>query len=387
MKAYLLTLAALLGGVGLPAAAQQPAPVVPETTGQQVVVLRNGSSLQGEVYPLGDYYRVRTATTEVRLAARDVERVAPTLVDAYDARRAERKVWTADDHLRMAAWCIRQELWPQAAREINDARVMEPSHGALQLFEHRLKMAAEAAERRAQGVTPEPVEKVLASDNAEKQEMAELGQLAEGLPPGALEEFTRNVQPLLVNNCTLAGCHSMNDERSFRLNRDVVHGMGNRRSTLRNLKAVMEAIDAETIDASPLLVMSGKAHGGMVQPAFTGHREKLHGRLVEWARKATGQAVEPATAELPAEGQALPDGAVVPATREEGADLPPVEEDLHFWETDGAGQKIKGETQRGAQLKPFTPRDEFDPEIFNRQQGTQDAAPTPRQAPGVEVER
>src|SRR5690606_24243073 len=109
MKAYLLALGAVLMGASLPAAAQQPVPAAP--TSQQVVVLRNGSSLQGEVYSLGDYYRVRTATSEVRLAARDVERVAPTLVHAYDARRAERKVWTADDHLRMAAWCIRQELW------------------------------------------------------------------------------------------------------------------------------------------------------------------------------------------------------------------------------------------------------------------------------------
>jgi hypothetical protein len=122
MKPYLFALSASLAGFALSAAAQQPAPASPAASGQQVVVLRNGSSLQGEVFSLGDYYRVKTETTEVRLAARDVERIAPTLLHAYDARRAERKEWQADDHLRMAAWCIRQELWPQAPDAVVPAR-------------------------------------------------------------------------------------------------------------------------------------------------------------------------------------------------------------------------------------------------------------------------
>lgn len=393
MKAYLhvtaIVVAVLVVGTGA---------VYAET---QVVVLRNGSVVEGEVVSLGDYYRVTTAATEMRLASRDVERLTSTLIEAYDAKRADIRQPQADDHLRLAAWCIRQELWPQAAREINDARVLEPDHRALTTFEQRLATAARAAERRALPNDPQAAAETSDAEVASMNELANLGAVASSLPAGSLEDFTRHIQPLLVNNCTLAGCHGPTDQRSFKLNRDMLHGIGNRRSTLRNLEATLRAIDPNQVDQSPLLLKAAMAHGTMDVPAFGVHHAKLHARLVEWTYKVTGTEVpqpEPAagaasggTAEdplldLPSEegGEVAPQSpaSAPPATTPAGRP--------YFWEVDESGEAIEGELQRGAALQKFTPRDEFDPEIFNRQQ--QNRGRSPRTAensrkPAVEVER
>ncbi len=364
----------------------------------QVVVLRNGSVVQGDVVPLGDYYRVTTASTEMRLPARDVERLASTLIEAYDAKRAELGQPQADDHLRLAAWCIRQELWPQAAREINDARVLEPSHRALPIFEQRLTTAARAAERRALPIDSQEVSESSAAEAKQTNELANLGAVASSLPAGTLEEFTRQIQPLLVNNCTLAGCHGPSDERSFKLNRDLLHGVGNRRSTLRNLEATLRAIDPNQVAESPLLVKAATAHGKMDVPAFGVHREKLNARLVAWTYKVTGTAPpqsEPAMDQETGEmiedpATELPPDGVTGGETPRPASSPPPAERPYFWQVDAAGQTIEGQTQRGAELQKFTPRDEFDPEIFNRQRQNLGNAPKPAgtaRRPAIEVER
>ena len=360
----------------------------------QVVVLRNGNVLVGEVDLLGDAYRVATATSEVRLAVRDVERVVGSMIEAYEAKRAEVRVLTTDEHLRLAAWSIRQEMWPQAARELNDARNREPRHPAIPRIERRLQLASRAA---MQTHRPVPSVAPVIDHEALKQqarELRELESLAASLPAGSLETFTRQVQPILLNSCTAAGCHGPSDQQSLKLNRDLLKDLGGRESTLRNLKAVWGFVDQQNPEASPLLTQPAVPHGGLQRTVFSGSRQKLLAHVSSWVREATRAEQREAAARLAAQQKAVA-GLIQPARvqparvqpaefQSAGVHAPALERPLpavpsksaepgqtdsgHFWEVAPDGTAAQSGVKHGLELKGFVPKDEFDPEAFNRQQ-------------------
>lgn len=343
----------------------------------QVVVLRNGNVLKGEIDHLGDFYRVATGTSEIRLPARNVERIVSTLQDAYLAKRGELREGSITDHLDLAVWCIRQELWGQADIELDMARSIDADNANISFIKRRLDVASRAALRAAQPVAAPPAVEPLETQ-AKAVELAELEQLAASLPPGSLEQFARHIQPILVNGCATGGCHSSSDGNGLTLNRDLVRGLANRESTLRNLRAVWEAIDQQVPDHSPLLLQPAVPHGGLPQPVFSGHRKKAQEKLVAWVHAATvtpSQNVATPHVELAAYETALMPGTVSPSTAGQ--------EPRHFWEDPQAGAPpvvegaaVQPSLKYGATPTKFKPRDEFDPELFNRQHtGAKDNIP------------
>lgn len=361
------------------AAVAQPRQPEPST---QIVVLRNGNVLEGQVDELPDTIRVLTATSEIRLPVRDVERLAPSLLGAYDAKRAEVRQGSAGDHLELAAWCVRQELWPQAARELNDATAIDSSHRLIPVIERRLQVAVRAAQRASQRPVAEISQSDEESDLQRAEEIAELEALVSSLPPGTLESFARQVQPILVNGCAAASCHGPNAApydhdivraQAFLLNRDSLRGVGTRESTLRNLKAVWEAINHQNPAYSPLLTQPSVPHGGLPHAVFAGSRQRLQQTLREWVLTAaapmqplaepTSEQVELAAHEVPSYYDAgMP---AIKAAEQTNADNAV----KHFWEIDDQqGEAGEPQVRYGVKIKPYKPRDEFDPELFNRRQ-------------------
>ncbi len=334
----------------------------------EVVVLRNGNLLEGRTEVLGDQVLIDTGTSQLRLARRDVEQIGNSRVEAYELRRQAMVHPSADGHAALAEWCLRNDMLPQAAREINDARTRHPDHRALPELQARM---AAAIRRMNQPATPEPVSPAVTSV-AENQELAELERLAASLDPEVIERFTRNIQPIVVHNCGTAGCHAGDAAGEFRLNRDLVHGMANRRSTLRNLQATLSQVDRQNSLASPLLVVPAAAHGDLPGPVFRGRKEPLFDKMVDWANLVAG--VTPASPVVPAYlPQALPDDDLLPPSAYldgppsmGGATPPNPDESAHFWEVGEQPTVKMAPTQIGG---PAPVRDEFDPEIFNRRFG------------------
>ena len=124
------------------------------------------------------------------------------------------------------------------------------------------------------------------------------------LPEAAIERFTRKVQPVLVNNCTTSGCHQPGGTQKFQLDRAILHGMANRRSTMHNLAATLELVDRERPQLSPLLTMPREAHGGMEEPVFGPRQEQAFRHLVEWVALVTN-AVTAEREESPAATEAI----------------------------------------------------------------------------------
>ena len=218
---------------------------------------------------------------------------------------------------------MRYELFPQAALELLNARGIDPKHPRLALVERRLALLAAIrdAESRPAGAgslgpsarSPQRPENEPTGDDPAGDEPVGDEPAVDTLPEGALELFTRRVQPILVNNCTTTGCHGEADGSRFRLSRALLYGESNRRTTARNLSAVLAQIERERVERSPLLHHAIRTHGEMERPVFGAHRRDLYEQLVSWAQLISEEGIPVAPPQQVA-APASPNGRVVPAS-------------------------------------------------------------------------
>ena len=339
--------------------AETPLPTSNEGA-EGVLVLQSGGVLVGRVSHDGERYVVAGPQSQLSVAATDVAFACRSMDEAYQEKRQRMisPASTAAAHLELAEWCLRYNLTSQAAEEIEAARKLEPNHPKLSLVERRLVVATRPPTTIAHNGSQ--TKSGMAKSSAE---LDQLRAMARVLPDEAVERFTRKVQPVLVNNCTTSGCHRPNGEQEFQLDRAMLHDMGNRRTTLRNLEATLALVDHATPQLSPLLSVPRSPHGGSKQPLLGVRQEQQFQQLVDWVALVTNTEAPSSVAPLAdvqqpktETSQATP--TVVPASHE----LPvlPVE--------------LTPRVQFGAIPKPLPPADPFDPEIFNNLKSTPGAA-------------
>jgi hypothetical protein len=372
---------------------------------QGLVLLRHGEVIEGLVSQAGDYYYLVLPDGQVRLRATDVRMVCDDLEDAYWLQRDELRPREAVGHLRLAHWCLKHELYGHAARELADAIDSQPSHPAIPLFRRRLEIQLQASRSRAEGESAVWEGRVFSEgypDDAGDEAPAgassgvsfnELDRLVAAMPPGAVESFVGSVQPLLLNNCTASGCHGPQSETPLRLMRLPANRMAGRRLTQRNLHAVMQWVDVDRPEASPLLRAAAEAHGPLDKPVFDQRSREQYERLVRWVRQAAGGR----PGEAPVGGGVpvtpSPWGAGSPAAfgflaGANAADETAADPELHLrasppesrgelggdegpdrCRTSEAGPEPAQPEPRiryGTQAFPFVPADPYDPAVFNR---------------------
>ena len=324
-----------------------------------MLVLRNGQTLEGKVTRVGDLYYLAVPEGVIRLKAGDVELCCRSIEEAYRQKQAAIQVGDAEEHLRLAQWCLKQGLYDGAAAELADARKADPTHPLIEVLQHRLQIAAEPP-----AAQPSPSAQRSLSPE-------ELTRMVRGLPPGSVETFTQAIQPLLMNNCTLGGCHGPQAQR-LRLLRTPASGLPTRRLTQQNLHEVLQCIDPEQPDASRLLTAPLRPHGTARTAIFNEMHLAQYKRLVDWAHLVTGvhTAEVPATVARPERPpvQAMPADFTSPEPLQPAAAQVP------------AGRKSRpahavrkpptpgkpAPPQNGAKVQQPGGTDPLDPEIFHR---------------------
>lgn len=332
-----------------------------------VVVLRSGGVLHGAVSVSGERYVITSSNSVVDVPAPQVLLVAHSMEDAYQQQRRKLPADVAEAHLGLADWCLRYELLEPAKQELTDARRLDARDPRVGLLERRLTLASTPKAALPAQAPPNPRD-----DNASNEELAKLIAAVRDLPPGAVERFTRKVQPLLVNSCTTSGCHQAGGQQNFQLDRAVLHGLANRRITLRNLVATLELVDDGAPQNSELVKMLRHKHGGMDHPIFGSRQEPQLTQILDWVDLvAQGDArTDPSIAQ--SKNQAPP---IKPSNLfgDSEYDLPPsrfLDREVTPASFDGSAPSEfpQSKVKFGAEIKPvWQPKDEFDPEIFNRQ--------------------
>jgi hypothetical protein len=272
---------ALLASVAFLSGAEPTAPV---PAARQILILRNGQTIEGRISQKDGVYVIDLSDGQIRVKPADVDLVCGRLEEGYQRKRAALPTGDAHDHLELAQWCLRHDLLGPAAAELADAKAADPNDPMIAALEHRLKMALEPPSATT-------TSKMLPGPSNE-----ELDRMIRGLPRGAIESFTQSVQPVLMNHCATAGCHGPQSETGLRLFRIPTGRSASRRITQRNLYSALSFVDRENPAASRLLTVPSGPHGTAKIAIFNEHQAAQYRRLVEWTSQLAGQ---PSTSDAP----------------------------------------------------------------------------------------
>jgi hypothetical protein len=308
---------------------------------QGVLVLDNGNVLAGAIERVGDEYVINVTGATLQVPVNQVERFAPTVEEAYEQRRVTLVDGTADRHLELAAWCLHLKLFNQAARELLDARRIDAQIPGLETLERRLRYRLDLEANRP------------ATSRAAARPLARAAQEVAAKPPlplipvEAQAQFVRSIQPMLIRNCATAGCHQAGADHEMQLDRWALEGRGNVELVRRNLAAVLTVVDLENPEVSELLAKAravhGHATGGGSRP-LSAHQIEL---LTGWMHKALN----------------VPSAEAAPPV----VTTPDVVQDRIA--VGNEAMKFDPNVMPAS----FTPRDAFDPEVFNRRRAARSA--------------
>jgi hypothetical protein len=306
-----------------------------------VLVLDNGNVLAGAIERVGDEYVINVTGATLQVPVDQVERFAPTIEEAYEQRRAMLIDGTADRHLELAAWCLRLKLFDQAARELLDARRIDAQIPGLETLERRLRhrLDLKASRARTSHTAATPLVRAAQEIAAE--------QPLPSIPVAAQAQFVRSIQPMLIRNCATAGCHQAGADHAMQLDRWALEGRGSVELVRRNLAAVLAEVDRENLEASELLAKARAVHGR----AIAGGSRPLSAHQLDLLNGWMHQALDPSPVE------AAPSIATTPHAGEDSVAFG--DETMEF--------------DRNVMPASFTPRDAFDPEIFNRRRAARSA--------------
>jgi hypothetical protein len=372
---------------------------------QGVLLLHDGGALVGKISLATDMYVVVRAGSELQIAPSRVSFVGRTMRDAYEFRCTHLPSDTIEAHLALADWCLRQNLLMEAEGELTIARNLQADHPRLLLLERRLVATKDrnAALKTPASVTPSSPPKIV-SDAPTNSKSPATSAIMPDLPDGVVENFTRKVQPVLVNNCTAAKCHEPGGQQAFQLNRAILRGEANRRTTMQNLAATMTLVDRENPEKSRLLTLPRQTHAGMNGPIMGPRQDQAFQHLADWValiappKPATEDQVinqEEVAATIDADGRLhLAKTAITPPAERMAPPAKPLAKSLtargstrsivpnaEHTNVDASVQPASatedGDAQTlrpphrlrfGATVAPWQPRDPYDPEIFNRRQ-------------------
>ena len=302
-----------------------------------LLLLRNGNVLAGDITQAGDYYViVLDKSSEIRLLAKDVEAQVATLDEAYELKRHGLFGRGAEPNLDLADWCLRHGLVARCREQLAAAKGVEADNPRIAQIERRLELAI--APRPAGQARPTAPSPTAAS-------AAQIEAAVKSVPRGSVEKFTAVIQPLLMNRCGANSCHGANGPTDFHLLRPPGSQVMTQRFTQRNLYALLQQIDTASPESSPLLVESQRRHGNSLTAPLDKQTQKQFEELKAWVL---------ATVAIPAPAMPATIPGEEPATLSQPAGLP--EHPAAALPAASSGEKEKR----------FTPRDPFDPEIFNR---------------------
>ena len=227
--------------------------------GERVLVLRTGRVMKGRIKTISTGWLVSTDRGKAVIPFDQVQFDADDLNEAYLRLRVQSGRPTVASHLRLAEWCLSQNILPEAARELRDALEKDPANETARLMLNRVDN-----EIRRRTPQPQPAEQpndvVLLNDRvAETPDDNEVRSLA-GLSPNTAREFVASIQPLLLNKCGNARCHGTAAKNDFKLTR--LRSGSSRIVSERNLAAVLNDLQPGPDKQTQLLKVIRGSHAG-----------------------------------------------------------------------------------------------------------------------------
>ncbi len=248
----------------------------------RLLVLRDGSIMQGHISILDEGYSISTSNGVVAIPFDAVTCDAVSIQDAYRQQRDAIVKPSAEQHTRLAGWCLQQQLYEQAEREL------EAALGLQAHYPPALRMIEQIRKQQAARSDPDELfreNKKQMEDLLVKLEFGTAEPLG-GLSPELAQEFSSRVELLLINTCANGACHGRpadkdTAEYGFRLTPRWNMRGNTRHVTDQNLRAVLAQLDLDNPEASPLIAVLDGRHGARNTPVFKGAKAAEQRKLLE----------------------------------------------------------------------------------------------------------
>ncbi len=317
----------------------------PSAQQDRVLLLTDGRVLVGRIEPVTDGFVLIRRYGRITIPAEKVEKVLPDLQAAYRYRRRQVNGGEASEYVRLAYWCLKYKLFDEAEECVREALQIEPGNAAIQRLARQVQRLRELSRKQKTATT------TVRTVSAE-------GQLPGGkpIPAEARRLFALRIQPMITRRCSAASCHGPSTKNTFPLWPSTIAAPA---VTTYNIRQLMQFIDYQRPDESPLLQKATIAHGGARKaPLQLPRQAKAIGWLRRWievvARDATPSSVsDPTTGPLepPADSpEAAPEKPPATTRPEAPRELPPA---------------LRPGSQPSGKPASTTP-DPFDPDAFNR---------------------
>lgn len=284
----------------------------------EIVLLDDGRMVSGVLSEEDNVLIVTQPIGAMRFPKKKVEKVFGSIREVYEYKLERLPEDDFDERLKLARWCLRQYMEPEARSHLQAILDRDPKHSeakammvSLDQTQARLAMRnrdPEVHRSAAEKVQPPDADRPGSLD-ASVIYGAKRGlgisdlPVVFDLPPAQAvkraDQFTRYVHPVLQTYC--ARCHNERYDGEFQLVQ-VKNKRDRTRETLRaNLDATLKLVDPEDPRQSKLLSSSLLPHGrgANPRPIFQGSNDKAYQILAAWvnslqSRKTADGKVTPA---------------------------------------------------------------------------------------------
>lgn len=349
-----------------------PTSVAPNSS-RAVLLLTNGTVIQGTISEDRKAYYLHANGGKIPYPKGRIEQSFKTLEDAYQYKLARLPQRDTDEAMKLARWCLVNNLNPQAKDQLKLVLSLSPNHREAAHMLEKIEGVEYRGADRDTGVVQAGGEAVEGRDD--QLDPAVLGRAAREmgistLPqiPGLttaqsvkrMQEFRGVVHDILQKRC--ARCHDEQYQGEFRLV-EVKTRRDMSSDTLRaNLDAALRYIDFQEPAKSELLSSTLRPHGpkSNKRPIFTGSNDRAYQILAAWAARLRPTQVSGPTQPARLAPRAV-EGEEGFAVQRAGAELPPrdmasasrpAEEEVPEAFPSPPGQFLPGS---GTDMQPYAP--------------------------------
>jgi len=236
---------------------------------ERTVVLLNGNVVHGELERRSRDVIVRSGSEIVGIPHDEIELIARDLLDAYQQKAGT--VGGPNSRVGLIRWCIKVGLTSQASLQLATLQQQMPNDPRCDVLARQI----ESYRSHASNVLP--------TNSHLPRDTQIANQHLELLSKHSLAEFSRTIQPLMLNRCGLAGCHGKGGATKFELLQAPSMSVNLNR---RNLGATLRTIGRVPAEQTLLWSSANAAHGGLTKRAMSAGELR---RLYQWIDGVAGE--------------------------------------------------------------------------------------------------
>ena len=256
------------------------------------LLLSNGQVVRGQIVEdaAAGVYHLQTRGGQVHYPRSKVDKAAGSVGELYQFRVARLPAGDPDERIKLARWCLTEQLPAQAHEQLLAAQAMCPDDAEVRRMLYNLTAATDRAGpvdpavRQTSGEAPAPLDpRVVGRVKKSYNALPVIFDLPPAQAVKRAGEFTRYVQPVLLQSC--ARCHNEKYSGTFQLVEIKNRRDGTNPDIARsNLDATLRLVNPDDPSRSDLLSAGLVPHGPNKNAIFSGPNDRLYQILAVWAK-------------------------------------------------------------------------------------------------------